>query len=195
VEKKSLDVIENANKYLSTLKECLGEIPLDRVEAIVEILDRAYQGNKQVFIMGNGGSASTASHFACDLGMGSICDGGHRFRVMSLNDNISLMTALSNDLGYDQVFREQLSARVDEGDVVIGITASGNSANVLQAIEYARARGAVTIGLIGFEGGALKDLVQEPITVSCKNYGQVEAVHLVLTHLITQSFREKIARD
>jgi D-sedoheptulose 7-phosphate isomerase len=107
--------------------------------------------------MGNGGSASTASHFACDLGKGTIIEGKPRFRVISLNDNISLITALSNDCGYEEVFREQLMNLVNTGDIVIGITGSGNSPNVLKAMEYARSRGAVTIGFIGFDGGKLRE--------------------------------------
>ncbi len=187
-----MSATQTAQEFIASLKECLDEIPLDRVEAVTELLFQAYQRNKQVFIMGNGGSAATASHFACDLGKETVVEGRPRFRVLSLNDNVPLMTALSNDFGYNAIFKEQLSNLVNEGDIVIGITGSGNSANVLEAIEYARSRKAITIGLIGFGGGKLKDLVDEAIVISSTNYGHVESVHLIIEHLIAEIFRAKI---
>jgi len=195
VESTATSIREHARNYLDSLKRFLDQIPLEKVEAITDILYQAYRDNRQVFIMGNGGSASTASHFACDLGKGTIIPGKPRFRVISLNDNISLITALSNDFGYEEVFREQLMNLVNAGDIVIGITGSGNSPNVLKAMEYARSRGAVTIGFIGFDGGKLRGMVDEEITIACDNYGQVEDIHLILEHLISQFFRQKIDRE
>jgi D-sedoheptulose 7-phosphate isomerase len=183
------------NGYFSELKRTIEEIPMEKVEKIVQTIYEAYQNNKYVFIMGNGGSASTASHFACDLGKGTICEGKPRFRVMSLNDNMPLITALSNDFGYDRVFVEQLMNLVNPGDLVISITGSGNSPNVLMAVEYAKKRGAKTIGLIGFGGGKLKGMVDEHITVSNNNYGQVEDIHLILSHAISQYFKELIESE
>jgi len=142
--------------------------------------------------MGNGGSASTASHFACDLGKGTICEGKPRFRVVSLNDNMPLITALSNDFGYERVFIEQLMNLVSPDDLVISITGSGNSPNILKAVEYAKKQGAKTIGLIGFGGGKLQEIVDEHITVSNTNYGQVEDIHLILAHALSQYFKEMI---
>lgn len=182
-----------AKDFITSLKHLLDEIPLEKVEAVTELLYRAYRADKQVFIMGNGGSAATASHFVCDLGKETARrEGTPRFRVIGLNDNVALMTALSNDFGYASVFKEQLVNLVNEGDIVIGITGSGDSANVLEAISYARSRKAVTIGLIGFGGGRLKDLVDEAIVVSSTDYGHVESVHLALEHLITEVFRARI---
>jgi D-sedoheptulose 7-phosphate isomerase len=178
--------------YFTELKKTLEEIPMDKVERIVQMIYEAYFNNKYVFIMGNGGSASTASHFACDLGKGTICEGKPRFRVMSLNDNMPLITALSNDFGYDRVFVEQLMNLVNPGDLVISITGSGNSPNVLKAVEYAKKQGAKTIGLIGFGGGKLQTMVDEHITVSNGNYGQVEDIHLILSHAISQYFKDMI---
>jgi len=180
------------NGYFAELKRTLDEIPIEKVERVVQLIYEAYCNNKYVFIMGNGGSASTASHFACDLGKGTICEGKPRFRVMSLNDNIPLITALSNDFGYDRVFVEQLMNLVNPGDLVISITGSGNSPNVLKAIEYAKKQGAKTIGLIGFGGGKVQEVVDEHITVSNTNYGQVEDIHLVLSHAISQYFKDMI---
>ena len=181
-----------ANGYFSKLKSTIDEIPMEKVERIVQIIFDAYQNNKYVFIMGNGGSASTASHFACDLGKGTICEGKPRFRVVSLNDNIPLITALSNDFGYERVFVEQLMNLVNPEDLVISITASGNSPNILRAVEYAKRQGAKAIGLIGFGGGKLQEIVDEHITVSSTNYGQVEDVHLILSHAISQYFKTLI---
>jgi D-sedoheptulose 7-phosphate isomerase len=178
--------------YFSELKKTLEDIPMNKVERIVQMIYEAYCNNKYVFIMGNGGSASTASHFACDLAKGTICEGKPRFRVVSLNDNMPLITALSNDFGYERVFIEQLMNLVNPGDLVIGITGSGNSPNVLKAVEYAKKQGAKTIGLIGFGGGKLQEMVDEHITVSNNNYGQVEDIHLILAHAISQYFREVI---
>lgn len=180
------------NGYFFELKRTIDEISMMKVKKIVKMIYHAYCSNKYVFVMGNGGSASTASHFACDLGKGTICEGKPRFRVVSLNDNISLITALSNDFGYERVFIEQLINLVNPGDLVISITASGNSQNIINAIEYAQIRGAKTIGLIGFGGGEIKHIVDEYIVVSNENYGQVEDIHLILCHAISQYFKEII---
>ena len=180
------------NGYFTELKKTLDEIPMERVDKIVQMIYKAYRNNKYVFIMGNGGSASTASHFACDLGKGTICEGKPRFRVVSLNDNMPLITALSNDFGYERVFIEQLMNLVNRGDLVISITGSGNSPNILKAVEYAKKQGAKTIGLIGFGGGKLQEIVDEHITVSNTNYGQVEDIHLILAHALSQYFKEMI---
>jgi D-sedoheptulose 7-phosphate isomerase len=180
------------NGYFTELKKTLDEIPMERVDKIVQMIYKAYRDNKYVFIMGNGGSASTASHFACDLGKGTICEGKPRFRVMSLNDNMPLITALSNDFGYERVFIEQLMNLVSPDDLVISITGSGNSPNILKAVEYAKKQGAKTIGLIGFGGGKLQEIVDEHITVSNTNYGQVEDIHLILAHALSQYFKEMI---
>ena len=143
--------------------------------------------------MGNGGSASTASHFACDLGKGTVVNGRKRLRVLSLNDNMAIITALSNDLNYDAVFKEQLINLVAPGDVVIAITASGNSPNILKAVEYARKRGAITVALTGFNGGELASMTNDCIIVFSKDYGQIEDTHLVLGHMISQNMKHRLA--
>lgn len=186
------DVEKVSRVYIDQFKKCINEIPMENLTRAVKIIYEAYLKNKKVFIMGNGGSAATASHFACDLLMGTKVHNKPRFRVISLNDNTPLVTAISNDYGYDKVFKEQLISLVEEGDVVILITASGNSENVLQAHDYAKAQGAVTIGLIGFGGGKLKSLVDEHITLSSKNFGIVETAHSFLAHLIAFYFKRKL---
>ncbi len=182
-------------QYIRELEEILDSVQIDKLENIVELIYDAYKKNKQVFIFGNGGSASTASHFACDLSKGTILEGKPRLKAMSLNDNMALITAISNDLDYTEVFREQLKNMINEGDVVMGITASGNSDNILKAMEYARKHSANTVGIIGFGGGKLKDVVDKHIIISNNDYGQVEGFHVVLAHLISLCFKEKIKNE
>jgi D-sedoheptulose 7-phosphate isomerase len=180
--------------YLNNLHEAIQELPISDIERVVEVIYQAYQRGSQIFIMGNGGSAATASHFACDLGKGTAAPGKGRFRVMSLNDNVPLMTAYANDFGYEDIFAEQLVNLVQPDDVVIMITASGNSPNILKAAECANEHGAITVGFIGFGGGKLKDMVDYHITISSRDYGNVEDVHLILEHSISAYFRERLTQ-
>ncbi len=180
------------SSYRKGLEACYDELPVEKLEKIVDILLDAQQKGRKVFILGNGGSASTASHMAVDHGKGAALPGKPRLRALSLSDNAGLITAWANDASYEVVFKEQLETLLDPGDVVIAISASGNSPNVLQAVEYAREHNAVTIGLIGFGGGRLKDLVHIDITTSSRNYGQIEDFHLSLNHIMSQYLREQI---
>ncbi len=178
--------------YINNLKYSLDKLNPDRVDRIVDILWSAYLDDKQVFIMGNGGSASTASHFACDLSKGTVVENKRRLRVISLNDNMALVTALSNDFSYEEVFKEQLVNLVNPGDIVIALTASGNSPNILRAVEYAKNKGAISIGLIGFDGGQLKAIVDEMIIAESNNYGHIEDIHLALEHIISQCLKQRL---
>jgi D-sedoheptulose 7-phosphate isomerase len=178
-------------EYLSGLQDCIEEISRQNIEEIADIIFNAYEKGHRIFIMGNGGSAATASHFACDLQKNTAVKGKPRMRATSLTDNLAVITAIANDVEYDAVFEEQLIDQIDKGDVVIGITASGNSQNVLNAMQYAKAGGAIAVGLIGFGGGKLKDMADKSITLSCCDYGQVEDMHLVLEHIITSLVKSK----
>ena len=178
--------------YLDNLNQAIQELPISDIEIVVEVIYQAYKRGSQIFIMGNGGSAATASHFACDLGKGTVQPGKGRFRVISLNDNVPLLTALANDIGYDDVFSEQLKNLVQPQDIVIAITGSGNSPNMLKAVECAKEHNATTIGFIGFGGGKLKDMVDYHITISSCDYGNVEDIHLILEHSISAYFRERL---
>lgn len=184
-----------AKTYIEDIKSSLDTLDLNSIERIVDVLWAAYLNDKQVFIMGNGGSASTASHFACDLSKGTIVEGKKRLRAICLNDNMALVTAFSNDLGYTDVFKEQLMNLINPDDVVIAITASGNSSNILRAIEYARENGAISVGFIGFDGGILNNMVDEKIVVDSENYGQIEDTHLVLEHMIAQSLKHRLINE
>jgi len=185
-----------AKDYLVQLKRAIDSADLSDFDDIISALLKAYKDNSQIFIMGNGGSASLASHFACDLSKGTLQnvhdDNEKRFRVISLTDNIALMTAYSNDLGYEHVFSQQLKNLVNEGDVVIGISASGNSKNVINAISLAKKSKAVSIGLLGFDGGKLKEIVDLKLWVNKDNYGIVEDVHSSLQHMICFAVKERV---
>ena len=178
--------------YIDGLGGCLKELLQQNVAEIADIIFAAYKEGKQIFIMGNGGSATTATHFARDLTTGAGVKGKLRLRASSLTDNVAVITALANDIDYSSIFEGQLVGQVNEGDVVIGISASGNSPNVLKAIEFARSQGAITIGFIGFGGGKLKELAHKYAVLSSRDYGQVEDAHLSLAHIISYLVKEKM---
>jgi D-sedoheptulose 7-phosphate isomerase len=178
--------------HINDVRRVLSEIPSEAVERVVEVILDAHRQMRHVYIIGNGGSASTASHFACDLSKATIVEGQRRLRVTSLTDNMALLTAWANDSSYEMVFAEQLSSLLNPGDVVIAISASGNSPNLLAAMEVARTRGATTVGLIGFTGGSLKHGVDVAVHVPSQSYGVVEDCHLVLEHAITASTRNAL---
>ena len=179
-------------EYLDGLRAVLDEVDPETVSRVVDLLWEAYRAGRRIFILGNGGSAATASHMMCDLAKGCAVEGKPLVKAMSLTDNTSLLTALGNDVGYEHVFTEQVKVFLEPGDVVVAITASGNSPNVLEAVRYAAEHGAATVGLIGFGGGRLKELVGADVTVASHNYGHVEDVHGVLGHLISQCLRARI---
>lgn len=179
--------------YIEGLRSCLDELSAQDIEGIADIIFDACNKGKQVFILGNGGSATTASHFARDLQIGTAIEGKPRVRATSLTDNIACVTSLANDIDYDSIFKEQLIGQVGEGDVVIGISASGNSPNVLRGIEFARSQGAIIVGFIGFGGGKLQELSHKCIVLSSRDYGQVEDVHLTLDHIISYLVKDKLA--
>ena len=181
-----------SERYISNLKLALDEIDFEVVEHIIHILLDAHKENKQVFIIGNGGSASAASHFACDLAKGIVNYNDeqlYRFRAFSLTDNMATVTAIGNDLSYEDVFVEQLKNYLNPNDVVIVITSTGNSPNILKAVKYANSIGAKTLGIVGFGGGKTKDLTNVSLVVSSNNYGVSEDFHLVVQHIITQTVR------
>lgn len=191
--------MEYAGKYIQALKNGLDRIDLTKIERIAEVLYQAWRNDKQIFVFGNGGSATTASHFACDLGKGTLSKfykpDQKRFRVMSLTDNVATMLAYANDLSFEDIFSQQLKNLVREGDVVIGISASGNSKNVIKALKVANDANAVTIGLLGFDGGKTKDMVDHYVLFEEKHYGRVEDFHLIFEHLICTFLKGKIENE
>jgi D-sedoheptulose 7-phosphate isomerase len=185
------EIMNFIQSYLSDLKDTLDDLSQEVIEQVLEILHEARLDNQQVFIFGNGGSASTASHFVCDLGKNTRVKGSPNFRVMGLTDNMALFSALANDEGYENVFAQQLATYVQPGDVVIGISTSGNSPNVVNAIQLANSVGAKTIGFTGFNSGKLGSMVDVNLHVPSHSIEQVEDIHLVMEHLITKALREK----
>lgn len=177
-------------KYFDELNRCLNKLDKDKIEQVIEVLMTAYRNGKKVFIMGNGGSASAASHIACDLGKGTlqrIYDiHERRFKVYSLTDNVALMTAFANDVSFKDIFLQQLRNLVEPGDVVIALSGSGNSMNVVKAVKYAKRCKAYTIGFLGFKkGGKLGKSVDLALVVDSNVYGICEDIQLVLDHIIT----------
>jgi len=181
---------ELVQEYMAHLHFALARLPLGQIERVIETLIQAQWSRQTVFIFGNGGSAATASHFACDLGKGTVIPGLPRMRVMALTDSVEQMTAWANDTDYENIFAEQLRGLVERDDVVIGISGSGRSPNVLNAVQLARQAGATTIGFTGFDGGLLANMVDIPVVVACDLMERVEDVHLILEHVICFTLRE-----
>ena len=177
------------NQYLNEVSAILGRLPIEGIAQAVDALEDAREKGRNVFLFGNGGSATTASHFASDLAKGAICPGKPRLKAFALADNIALFSAWANDTAYENVFAEQLENFIESGDIAIGISGSGNSPNVLNGIRVARAKGATTIGFIGFDGGKLKELVDLAVIVPSHNMEQAEDLHLLIGHIITTCLR------
>lgn len=189
IKKNVVDPKDFINEYLLELTRCLDSLDKAKIELVIDVLVSAYKKGRKVFILGNGGGASTASHMACDLGKGTLQrvydDAERRFRVISLTDNVAIMTAFANDLSFDDIFIQQLRNLVETDDVVIAFSGSGNSPNVVKAIEYAKQCGAITIGILGFKtGGKLGSMVNYSIIIDSNHYGPIEDVQLVLNHMI-----------
>lgn len=176
--------------YFAALQATLARIDHKPIEQAIELLHQARLEGRQIFILGNGGSASTASHMVCDLAKNTRRTDLPPFKVIGLADNMAIFSAYGNDEGYDNVFAQQLANLVQPGDVVIGISTSGNSPNVLRAVELAHEGGAVTVGFTGFDAGKLGPLVDLQLHVPSDCIEQVEDIHLVFEHLITKALRE-----
>ena len=178
---------DTARDYLQGFNELLKGIDLDAVARAAEMLRAARDDGANVYIAGNGGSAATATHFANDLGKATKRSGCAPIRVLSLSDNVSWLTALANDEGYERVFSGQLENFAKPGDLLIVISASGNSPNLVQAVDHAAREGLSTLGILGFDGGALKDRVDECLWLETEVglYGPVESGHCVICDILT----------
>lgn len=178
--------------YWHGLASIMQAMPFDMLTKAAELLLNCYRRGSTVFIVGNGGSAATASHFACDLAKGTQVKGMPAFRVISLSDNVPLMSAWANDTNYDRIFAEQLSTLVRPEDIIIAISASGNSPNILAAARMAKKSGAITLALTGQDGGKLSQLADFIIYVPSKCIEQVEDAHLVIAHSLCVVLREHL---
>ena len=183
------DAVLYGNQYIQLLIKELNSISTERITEIGTALRNAQQNKKRVFVFGNGGSAATASHMACDLGKNTRRPEQPRLKVISLVDNLARLTAYANDEGYENVFSEPLFSQAEAGDIAIAISGSGNSPNVLKGIQTARQMGLKTIGLSGFEGGKLKNMVDISLVVASDNMERIEDIHLIINHILTGLLR------
>ena len=177
--------------YRSALLDTLKTIDTAEVERAVEVLREARDAGRHIFVCGNGGSASTASHFACDVVKGASFNRQSRFKIMALTDQLPTLTAYANDVSYECVFVEQLKNFAAPGDVVMAIRGSGNSANVLRAVEYANSIGCKTVGLTGRDGGKLGPISQINVHVPVEHMGRIEDAHMIVCHMIAYNFMEQ----
>jgi len=178
--------------YIQELINVLDLFPHDQFEQMIDTLIEAYNEERNIFVMGNGGSGATASHWACDINKGCSFGRFKKFRMVCLNDNISTILAYANDLSYEHIFVEQLKNFFRSKDVVIGISGSGNSVNVLNAIKYAKKNDGITVGLCGFDGGKLYDMVDIAILAKINDMQKVEDTHVIIGHMAMQKICEKL---
>lgn len=181
--------MESINKYFAELEQMVRSISLSDLRKVLSLLEEAYRNGHRIFIMGNGGSAATASHFALDLAKNTIMPGAPRLKAISLTDHVPLITAWSNDTAYEHIFAEQLANMIEPGDIAIGISTSGNSPNVINALRLAKQSRAATIGLLGAKGGIIKEMVDAYVLAPGQNIEQEEDAHMILAHVITRHMR------
>jgi D-sedoheptulose 7-phosphate isomerase len=178
------------NSYLKAQKAALDSIPVAQVAALVEALRQVWMEDRQVFVFGNGGSAANCSHFATDLGKGASDKLGRRFRVLSLTDNVSWITALGNDYAYEDVFVRQLQNYARAGDLVMGVSVSGNSPNCVKALEWARQAGCQTVALVGAKRGRMAEVAATSLVIADTHYGRVEDAQMGILHMVCYAFME-----
>ncbi len=177
--------------YIRLQKAALDSIPVDQVAKLVDRLNKTVAEDRQIFAFGNGGSASNCSHFATDLGKGSSDKIGKRFRVLSLNDNVSWMTAIGNDYAYEDIYVRQLENYGRPGDVALSVSVSGNSPNCVKALDWAKRNGLHTIALVGAKRGRMADIAHDVIVIDDTHYGRVEDAQMGILHLLCYAFMEK----
>jgi len=183
-----------AANYLEYVAGLLTALDTAAIARFIDELEAARASNNTIFIVGNGGSAATASHMANDFGLGSATGDAAPFRALALTDNVAVMTAIANDASYEQMFVQQLRVHYRAGDKLVAISASGNSPNVVAAAKWVREHGGAVLGMVGFDGGALKDLSTVTVHVPTPRgeYGPVEDVHMVVDHLVTAWLRWRV---
>jgi len=186
--------ISDINGYFDCLSNTITNLPFDSIDVVAEILVRAYVDSRMIYLFGNGGSAALASHFACDLGKGTVNGTGKRFRVLALTDNVPMITAWANDANYEDIFSEQLANFAKPHDVAFAISGSGNSPNVLRGLRTAKELGATTVGLTGFSGGKLKDFCDVCVIIPSDNMQVIEDLHLCVAHAVFTTIRRRICR-
>lgn len=187
------------NKILDGYKENVIELihrfDTKKLLEIIKILEKGRRDNKRIFIFGNGGSATTANHFVCDFGKNAVNGDTGRIKIISLCDNLATITAYGNDFGYGTIFEERLKNLMEDGDIIIAISASGNSSDIINGVEYAKKRNGYIISMTGFNGGKLKGLSNLNINIDSNIIEQVEDVHLMLEHMIVYYYKNSDITD
>ncbi len=178
-----------AESYLQRVQIVLESIRTADLQAVADLVLETYRAERTIFVVGNGGSASTASHMGCDLNKATAAPGRAYPRVLSLTDNVAWFSALANDIGYESVFVEQLRHLFRPGDLLLAISASGNSPNVVRAMEFVNANGGRSVAFVGFGGGRMKQIAHACVHLKGEDYGPVEDGHLILNHLFTEYLR------
>jgi D-sedoheptulose 7-phosphate isomerase len=176
--------MEQIKTYIDDLKKTLDSLNIEDIQRVADTFLKARDSNKKIIFFGNGGSGSTASHFVCDLNKGCSFEKGKKFRSLCLNDNIATILAYGNDVSYDVIFVEQLKNFMDSGDVVVGISGSGNSKNIIEAITYANNNGGITVGLTGFNGGKLKEITELSVNAHINDMQISEDIHVIIMHIL-----------
>lgn len=184
--------MDRVDAYLTSLAQALGATPRAALRAIEQALWETYERDGTIIVCGNGGSAATASHLACDLAKWTVTPGARRLRALALTDNVPVMTAWANDTAYERVFVEQLMSLYRPGDTLVAISGSGNSPNVLRAVEWAGQQGGVTVALTGFDGGKLAPLATHAVVAASHFMPEVEDVHSAICHGLAVSLGERI---
>lgn len=185
---KHSEIVQN---YLKHSTQTINSLDVEQITSAIQLIHKAWESNHQIIIFGNGGSALTASHYITDWNKSAILTHGKKFRGVCLNDNMGLITAYSNDIAYEKVFSEQLKNVLEPKDLVIAISGSGNSPNVINAITYANENGGITLGICGFDGGKLKQLAQHHVWVNVNDMQIVEDLHLTFGHLVMKTLCQK----
>lgn len=188
---EDFDFIPMIDDYTSRLKSTFDALDRNKIDDVMNVLIKAYEDEGTIFIFGNGGSASTASHCVCDFNKGVSCELNKKFRFVCLNDNVATMMAIANDCGYENVFQMQLEGKLKKGDIVFAISGSGNSKNIIKAVEYAKEQGNEVISLTGYDGGRLLQLSDHPIHVSIDDMQITEDVHMMVCHLMSSVIAKK----
>ena len=179
------------SQYIAAQRRVLDALPLDQVEQVIQTVKQAWLGDKQIFAIGNGGNAASASHFATDLGKGASDAVGKRFRILTLADNSAWLTALGNDYCFDDVFLRPLQNYARAGDVLISGSVSGSSPNLVRAFEWARANGLKTVAMVGGKRGKLAEVAEQTIVIDDTHYGRVEDMQMTIFHMICYAFMEE----
>lgn len=182
--------IELVKAYQKDLIKLIGEIDAEAFERFMQILLEAYRNDRQVFVAGNGGSAATANHFVCDFGKNAVQGEKRRFRILSLADSIEKMTALGNDIAFEEIFRQQMINLMRPEDVLILVSASGNSPDLVRACEYAKEMNAKIVALAGFEGGKIKGFANVAMVAHSDSYERIEDIHLIILHMAVCYMKE-----